>query len=58
VTTIARLLPDRDRQRLLERLRELRETARLMEERGSLAAPGPPVPLHRAGRDTERTTTS
>ena len=58
MTTIARLLPDRDRQRLLERLRELRETARLMEERGSLAAPDEPVPLHRAGRDTvtERTT--
>ena len=38
MTTIARLLPDRDRERLLARLRELRETARLMEERGSLAA--------------------
>ena len=50
MTTIARLLPDRDRERLLKRLRELRETARLMEERGSLASPDAPIALHRATR--------
>ena len=56
MTTIARLLPDRDRERLLARLRELRETARLMEERGSLASPAAPVPLHRTGRGTGKET--
>ncbi len=50
MTTVAAMLSRADRERLIERLRELRETARLMEERGSLASPAAPVPLHRAGR--------
>jgi len=50
VTAIARLLPDRDRERLLERLAELRELDREMRAPGSLAAPEEPAPLHRAGR--------
>ncbi len=52
MTNVAGVLGPADRERLLERLRELRETARLMEERGSLASPDEPVPLHRAGRGT------
>ena len=52
MTTIARLLPDRDRERLLERLRELRELDREMRAPGSLAAPDAPVPLHCTGRGT------
>ena len=58
MTAIAALLSARDRQRLEERLRELREVDREMRAPGSLAAPAEPVPLHRAGRNTvtERTT--
>ena len=46
-----------DRERLLERLAELRDLDRLMRESGSLTSPDQPAPLHRAGRDTttERT---
>ena len=48
-----------DRRRLLERVGELADLDRLMRERGTLAEPDEPVPLHRAGRDTtERTTRS
>ena len=39
-----------DRQRLLERLAELRTLAGLMRETGTLPSPPEPVPLHRAGR--------
>lgn len=49
VTTLAALLSPADRKRLLERLRELREVDQLMRERGSLASPDEPVPLHHAG---------
>jgi len=58
VTAIAAMLSARDRQRLEERLRELRAVDREMRAPGSLAAPDEPPPLHRAGRDTttERTT--
>ncbi len=59
MTAIAALLSARDRQRLEERLRELRDQASLMRERGSQARPDEPAPLHRAGyRDevAERTT--
>ena len=59
VSAIAALLSARDRQRLEDRLRELREVDREMRAPGSLAAPDEPVPLHRAGyRDevAERTT--
>lgn len=41
-----------DRRRLLERLDELRGLTELMRERGTLAEPDEPVPLHRTGRDT------
>jgi hypothetical protein len=58
VTTLSAALSSHDRERLLERLRELRALDREMRAPGSLAAPDQPVPLHRAGRDTvaERTT--
>ncbi len=59
MTAIAALLSARDRQRIEERLRELRTLDRDMRAPGSLATPDEPVPLHRAGyRDevTERTT--
>ena len=52
MTAIARLLSDRDRERLLERLAELREVGQLMRETGSLAGRVEPVPLHRTGRAT------
>jgi hypothetical protein len=39
-----------DRQRLLERVRELDELDSLIRERGTLAEPGEPIPLHRVGR--------
>ncbi len=49
-----------DRERLLERVRELDELDDLMRERGTLASLPEPAPLCRAGRDTttERTTVS
>ena len=59
MTTLAATLSKADRQRLLERLRELRELDREMRAPGSLAALDEPIPLHRAGyRDevAERTT--
>ena len=52
MTTIASMLSRADRERLLERLRELRALDREMRAPGSLAAPEEPVPLHRAGRGT------
>jgi len=52
MTAIARLLSDRDRERLLKRLAELREVGQLMRETGSLAGRAEPVPLHRMGRTT------
>jgi hypothetical protein len=59
VTALADQLTRIDRQRLLERLAELRELAELMRERGTLAEPDEPVPLHRTGRSTaERTASS
>ena len=51
MTAVAALLTPTDRERLLERLRELREVDREMRAPGSLAAPDEPVPLHRAGRE-------
>jgi hypothetical protein len=39
VTTLAAMLSRADRERLLARLRELRELDRLMREPGTLAAP-------------------
>ena len=50
MTTLAALLSRADRERLLERLAELRALDREMRAPGSLAAPDEPVPLHRAGR--------
>jgi hypothetical protein len=41
VTTIAAALSRADRERLLRRLRELRELDHLMREPGTLAAPQP-----------------
>jgi len=58
MTTIASMLSRADRERLLERLRELRALDHEMRAPGSLASPDEPVPLHRAGRvgdATERT---
>jgi hypothetical protein len=55
MTAIARL--SRADQRA-PRLAELRDTDRDMRKPGTLAAPDEPVPLHRANRETERTTTS
>ncbi len=56
MTAIADLLSRSERERLLERLAELRDLADLMEERGYLPPAPEPVPLHRARRDitTER----
>jgi len=53
VTTLAAMLSRADRERLLERLAELRRLDREMRAPGSLAAPDEPVPLHRAGRGAE-----
>ncbi len=39
MTALAAMLSRTDRQRLLERLRELRELDKLMREPGTLAAP-------------------
>jgi hypothetical protein len=55
VTVIAALLSARDRQRLVERLRELREVDREMRAPGSLVAPDEPIPLYRAGRANDAT---
>lgn len=60
MTAVADLLTPADRRRLLDHLaaddeRELDRLgglARLMREPGSLAAVPEPVPLHRAGRET------
>ena len=54
---LADLISRADRERLLERVRELDDLAALMRERGGLAEAPEPPPLHRAGRDTttERT---
>lgn len=58
MTAIAAILSRADRERLLERLLELRGTDREMRKPGTLASPGEPVPLHRAnsGAGAERTT--
>jgi hypothetical protein len=53
MTTFADLLSRADRQRLADRMRDLEDTARLMREPGSLAAPGEPTPLHQAVRADE-----
>jgi hypothetical protein len=50
VTARADLVSRADRERLLERVRELDELADLMRQPGGLAAVPEPVPLHRAGR--------
>ena len=52
MTAIAAMLSRADRERLLERLHELRDLDREMRAPGSLAAPSEPLPLHRAGRGT------
>ena len=57
---LADLISRADRERLLERVRELDDLDALMRERGGLAEAPEPVPLCRTGRDTttERTMTS
>ena len=50
MTAIAALLSRAERERLLERMAELRDTDRDMRKPGTLAAPGEPVPLHRTPR--------
>ena len=50
MTTVAALLSPAARQRLLERLHELRDLDRELRRPGSLATAPAPVPLHRAGR--------
>jgi hypothetical protein len=52
VTALADLLRPADRHRLPGHLAEADELGRLMRERGTLAGPAEPEPLHRAGRDT------
>lgn len=47
MTALGAMLTRADRQRLLERLAELRDTDREMRQAGTLAAPREPVPLHR-----------
>jgi hypothetical protein len=61
MTAITAELRRAERKRLLERLDELGDLARLMRQPGGLAEAPEPVPLHRTGRDTtttERTTSS
>ena len=59
MTAVADLLTQADCHRLLEHLDQANELDRLMRERGTLAGPDEPEPLHRAGRNTaERTTSS
>ena len=55
MTAVANLLNPADRQRLEERLNELRALDREMRAPGSLAAPDEPVQLHRAGRADDAT---
>lgn len=60
MTALAALLTPADRERLLERLAELRTLDREMRRPGSLASPDEPIALHRATRQqgqdgTERT---
>ena len=52
MTALADLLRPADRVRLLGHLDQAEELGRLMRERGTLASPAEPEPLHRAGRDT------
>jgi hypothetical protein len=47
VTAVADLISPANRDRLAARLAELRELASLMRERAGLAAPPPPVSLHK-----------
>jgi len=57
MTALADLLRPADRRRLLEHLDQTDELDRLMRERGTLASPSEPEPLHRTRHDTtERTT--
>jgi hypothetical protein len=44
-----------DRARLLERVDEMAGLDRMMRERGTLAGPDQPTPLHRAGRGARET---
>jgi hypothetical protein len=53
VTAIADLLHRADRERLLERVRELEELAGLMRQPRGLAEAPEPVPPHRACRAEE-----
>jgi hypothetical protein len=53
MTAIADLLKPADRRRLLEHLAEADELDRLMRERGTLAGPDEPVPLHRTRVETK-----
>ena len=60
MTALAAMLSRADRERLLERLHELRDLDREMRRPGSLASPDEPIALHRATRQqgqdgTERT---
>ena len=54
MTALGAMLTRADRQRLLERLAELRDTDREMRQAGTLAAPREPVPLHRAATAPNR----
>jgi len=58
MATLADLLDPADRQRLLARMRDLAEFDALMRERGSLAAPAEPPPLHHAVREVGESTPS
>jgi hypothetical protein len=58
VTAIVGLRTREAHARLLERERELSELDRLMRERGTLAGPDEPAPLHRPDRGTTERTTS
>jgi hypothetical protein len=51
MTAFADLLKPAAPERLVARVRKLDELAELMRQTGTLAEPGEPVPLHRAGRE-------
>jgi hypothetical protein len=53
LTLLADLISDRDRARLLERVKELDDLDTLMRKPGLLSRPDEPPPLHRAGRGAE-----
>lgn len=56
MTAISDLLKAADRRRLLERIGELADLDRMMRERGTLAEPDEPPPLHRSRGKTNVST--